>query len=191
MGSAQGDSHVLLRLCHRRSAYIPLSATIVPPEIIDALDDATRRSGMVFGHGYTYSGHPVACAVALKVLEIYERDGLVERVRDVLGPHFQARLRNLATISPLVGESRGLGLIGAIELVSDKTTRDQFAPSVGAAALVSKLALARGLIVRPLPGDAVALCPPLTSTEADLDEIFDLIEDALAAAEKQLAPLRA
>jgi len=169
------------------SAYLPLSATFVPQFIIDALDDATKRSGMVFGHGYTYSGHPVACAVALKVLEIYERDHILDSVKTTLGPHFQTRLRALADAHPsLIGDVRGVGMIGAIELEADTAARRQYPSEAGAAALVAKLALGRGLIVRPLPGDAVAVCPPLISTEAQIDEIFDRLHESLDDAEREL-----
>jgi len=174
------------------SAYMPLSATFVPSHLVEALDDATRRSGMVFGHGYTYSGHPVACAVALKVLEIYDRDSLIETVRTRLGVHFQSHLAGLRSSFPnMVGEARGLGLVGAVELVADVPTKRPFAPEAAAAPLVARLALERGLVVRPLAGDAVAICPPLISTTEQLDTIFERLADAMAQAERELAPWRA
>lgn len=120
------------------SGYIPLSAAILPADMCDAMEAQTARSGSVFGHGYTYTSHPVACAVALKVLEIMERDGLVDNVRQRLGPLFQARLAQLAA-HPLVGEARGVGLIGGLELVSDQATKKQFAPGVAPKVVQSAL----------------------------------------------------
>jgi 4-aminobutyrate---pyruvate transaminase len=142
----------------------------------DAMEAQTARSGSVFGHGYTYTSHPVACAVALKVLDILERDGLVDNVRQRLGPLFQARLAQLAA-HPLVGEARGVGLIGGLELVSDQATKKQFAP--GVAPKVVQSALDHGLIVRALAGDVIALCPPLVITPNEVNEVFDKLEAAL------------
>jgi 4-aminobutyrate---pyruvate transaminase len=158
------------------SGYIPLSAAILPADMCDAMEAQTARSGSVFGHGYTYTSHPVACAVALKVLEIMERDGLVDNVRQRLGPLFQARLAKLAA-HPLVGEARGVGLIGGLELVSDQATKKQFAP--GVAPKVVQSALDHGLIVRALAGDVIALCPPLVITPNEVNEVFDKLEAAL------------
>jgi len=158
------------------SGYIPLSAAILPADMCDAMEAQTARSGSVFGHGYTYTSHPVACAVALKVLEIMERDGLVDNVRQRLGPLFQARLAQLAA-HPLVGEARGVGLIGGLELVSDQATKKQFAP--GVAPKVVQSALDHGLIVRALAGDVIALCPPLVITPNEVNEVFDKLEAAL------------
>lgn len=105
-----------------------------------------------------------------------ERDGLVPRVRDEIGPHFQRRLRALGG-HDLVGETRGMGLIGAIELVADKTSREHFTTPIAPA--VVRAALDRGLIARALPGDAVALCPPMIISDAEIDQIFDRLEGAL------------
>jgi 4-aminobutyrate--pyruvate transaminase len=126
------------------------------------------------------------------VLEIYDRDGLVETVRTHLGPHFQARMTGLRSAFPgTIGDARGLGLVGAVELVADPQTKRPFPPEAAAAALVAKLAQQRGLIVRALAGDAVAVCPPLISTTEQLDTIFDRLADAMAQAERELAPWEA
>ncbi len=150
------------------SAYLPLSAVMIPDFIYEAMLDVSDDWG-VFGHGYTYSGHPVSCAVALKVLEIYKRDnlfGTAARVAESFQRHLQALNQH-----PLVGEARGRGMIGACELVADKETGEAFDVKAG----VGKYCLARmkenGLISRAI-GDSMALCPPLIANEADVDEIF-------------------
>jgi len=158
------------------SAYLPLSAVLLPREMYETMEEWTARSGSVFGHGYTYSAHPTACAVALKTIEIMERERIVEAVHDTLGPLFQARLRKLGEHA-LVGEARGIGLIGAVELVADKTTRAQHTP--GLAPRVAQSALENGLIVRPLANDVVALCPPLVISPYEIDDVFDRLEAAL------------
>jgi len=168
------------------SGYLPLSAAMIPGPVYDTLEDAARRNPGVFGHGYTYSGHPVACAVALKVLEIIERDRVVQTVHERLGPLFQRRLRALAD-HPLVGEARGIGLVGAIELVADKASKASYPPSRGVSARLARFGIEHGLIVRALPGDIVALCPPLVVTESDIDEIFDRLSRALASTLDSLA----
>ncbi len=158
------------------SAYFPLSAIFVPEHINDVLVDQSRKIGM-FGHGNTYSGHPVGCAVALKTLELYERLDILAHVRRV-SPRFLARLNALAE-HPLVGEARGVGLIGGIEMVKDKATRAQFDAKKGLAAKTVSFAQGEGLIVRPLAGDRIAFCPPLIITEAEIDELFDRFGRAL------------
>ncbi len=159
------------------SAYFPLSAVIIPEDVYQVLVDQSRKIG-TFGHGNTYAGHPVGCAVALKTLEIYKRDKIMEHVKAV-APHFLARLTRLAE-HPLIGEARGLGLIGGIEFVKDKATKAQFDVKSAVAAKASAFAQAQGLIVRPTPGDRIAFCPPLIITAAEIDELFDRFERALA-----------
>ena len=130
----------------------------------------------MFAHGFTYSGHPLACAVALKTIEIYERIRIVEHVQR-MAPIFELRLKALAE-HPLVGEARGVGLIGAVELVRDKDTRESFDPADGVAAYAGRCAQARGVITRGM-GDAVNLCPPLIITETQVDDLLARIELAL------------
>lgn len=168
------------------SGYIPLSAALIPARIYEEIEANSKRGGGIFGHGYTYTGHPVSCAVSLKVLEILERDRLVEHVRDVTGPLLQRRVRALLE-HPLVGEARGIGLIGAVEIVADKATKASFPAARTAAAVVAACAQSLGLIVRPLPSDTVAFCPPLITTESDVNEIFDRFGAALDAAARKLA----
>jgi 4-aminobutyrate--pyruvate transaminase len=167
------------------SAYLPVSATIISEAIYQAMLKQSDKLG-VFAHGFTYSGHPVCCAVALEALKIYEERDMVGHVRRV-APRFQQGLARLGN-HPLVGEARGVGLIGAIELVRDKATKAPFDPAQGAAALVSAICQENGLIVRPLAGDTVAFCPPLIATEADIDEIWSRVGAALDQAAGRLSP---
>ncbi|MDQ4060903.1 MAG: aminotransferase class III-fold pyridoxal phosphate-dependent enzyme, partial [Pseudomonadota bacterium] len=157
------------------SAYVPMGAVMIPESIHEAMLDQSRKIG-VFAHGFTYSGHPVAAAVALKVLEIYEREDIIGQVRAKI-PVFQERLRRLAD-HPLVGEARGLGLVGAVELVADKAARQSFDPKRMVPAQCVKFAQDEGLIVRNLP-DTVAMCPPLIITIEEIHELFDRLERAL------------
>jgi 4-aminobutyrate---pyruvate transaminase len=165
------------------SAYQPLSAVLIGEDMYQAMLDESRKIG-TFGHGFTYSGHPVASAVALKTLEIYERDNIVGHVQKV-APRFQKRLKALAD-HPLVGEARGVGLVGGIELVADKATKRSFLSKLTVGAKVSAFAQKEGLISRPL-GDTMAICPPLIITEAEVDELFDRLTRALDLAEAQAA----
>ncbi len=158
------------------SAYLPIAAVLVPDVMYDAMLTESRKIG-TFGHGFTYSGHPVSAAVALKALEIYARDRIVEQV-SAKAAVFQTRLRAL-TDHPLVGEARGLGLIGGIELVADKRTRRAFDPKVGVAAHCVGEAEREGLIVRFLAGDTISLCPPLIISAAEIGEMFDRLARAL------------
>ena len=149
------------------SGYVPLGATLVSDEIAGALN----RGGYL-AHGYTYSGHPVATAAGLANLEIIEREHLVERVRDEIGPQFQQRLFALQG-HPAVGEIRGYGLIGALDLVprGGKTAR-QVPPVLGVRAVA--LAREEGVIVRGI-ADLIAMSPPLIATRDEIDMLFDAI----------------
>jgi 4-aminobutyrate--pyruvate transaminase len=158
------------------SAYVPMAAVTVPEVMYQAMLDESRKIG-TFGHGFTYSGHPVAAAVALKALEIYERERLVEKAARMT-PQFQARLAKLAA-HPLVGEARGYGLVGAVELVADKATKRSFDPKAGVGARAVSLAEAEGLLLRSLPSDVISVCPPLVITAAEMDELFDRLTRAL------------
>ncbi|MGZ5999854.1 MAG: aminotransferase [Rhizomicrobium sp.] len=158
------------------SAYLPISAVLLSPELSEIIEQESGKIG-TFGHGFTYSGHPVAAAVALKTIEIYQRRDLVGHVRHV-APLFQKRLKALAE-HPLVGEAVGVGLIGAVELVADRKTKQSFEGSRQAAATLCGFAQEEGLIVRPLLGDRIAFCPPLVITEAEIGELFDRFERAL------------
>jgi 4-aminobutyrate--pyruvate transaminase len=158
------------------SAYLPIAGVLIPPRMYEALLEESRKVGS-FSHGFTYSGHPVAAAVALKTLEIYARDRIVEKAAAMI-PRFRAGLDRLAE-HPLVGNARGLGLVGGLELVADRRTRRAFDPKAGVAAYCVAAAQAEGLIVRSLAGDIISLCPPLIISAQELDLLFDRLSLAL------------
>jgi len=166
------------------SAYQPISATIVSGKIYDAMVAESRKQG-IFAHGVTYAGHPVCAAVALETLKIYEERDIVGQVKKV-SPHFMKRLMALAD-HPNVGEARGVGMIGAIELVSDKKTRTAFPAAMGVGAQFQSHLQNNGVIVRALR-DAVAFCPPLILTEAEIDILFDAVEDGLEFLQTDIMP---
>ncbi len=165
------------------SAYFPISASVIPGWMYKEMVAPSNEVG-VFGHGYTYSGHPAACAAALKTLEIYERDNLFGHAAEV-GAHMQAQLREIFEGHPLVGEVRGKGLIAALELVSNKTTGASF--DKGAAGVMAqKLCEENGLILRAVAGNAVALCPPLIITKAEVDEMLKRLKTSIDTAYERL-----
>lgn len=163
------------------SGYQPLSALIVGDRVAETM----VAKGGEFYHGYTYSGHPVACAVALANLEIIEKEGLVERVREETGPYFAKALAEAVGDHPLVGETRSIGLMGAIEIVKDKATRERFNGEGAAAVLIRDHAIANGLMMRAT-GDTMILSPPLIWTRETIDMACERIKAALDAAAKSL-----
>jgi len=163
------------------SGYQPLSALLVGDRIAGTLVE----KGGEFFHGYTYSGHPVACAVALKSLEIIEREGLIERVREETGPYLAQALHERVGPHPLVGETRCVGLMAAIEIVSDKPTRRRFEPAGSAAVVVRDHAIANGLMLRAT-GDTMILSPPLIWTRDTIDLACTRIVQALDLAQAEL-----
>jgi 4-aminobutyrate--pyruvate transaminase len=165
------------------SGYLPIAALMISSQMYEVFKDQSRKHGAL-GMGYTYGGHPVAAAVALETLKIYEERDMLGHVQSVAG-HFGHRLAEMGS-SPLVGESRGVGLIGGLELVADRRSRKPYPPEVGAATIVAAQALANGLIVRSLPGDVIGICPPLIIEEAEIDELFDRLALALATTENLL-----
>jgi len=159
------------------SAYVPISAAVIPGEMYEAMAHLSADVGM-FGHGYTYTGHPVACAAALKALEIYERDDLFARAAK-MGAHMQTRLQEFAC-HELVGEVRGKGLIGAVEMVANKETGQAFSDGrVGAFA--QRACQDAGLLLRVVSGSSVAFCPPLIIEEKQIDEMTEKFDQALTA----------
>lgn len=157
------------------SAYIPVSASIIPDYMYQAMVEPSAEVG-IFGHGYTYSGHPVACAAALKTLEIYQRDSLFAHAASV-GEHMQDRLRQFSD-HPLVGEVRGKGLIAAVELVANKKTGAAFDDGV-IGAFAKQACQNHGLLIRAVAGNSIAFCPPLIITTQQIDEMIEKFEAAL------------
>jgi 4-aminobutyrate--pyruvate transaminase len=164
------------------SAYFPMGAITIEEELYQAMLDESRKIG-TFGHGFTYTAHPVGCAVALKTIEIYERDKTMEHVRKV-APTFEKRIAQFAD-HPLVGETRAKGLIGAIELVADKKTRRPFDPKKGVGGIATEILQDNGLIVRNM-GDSIAFCPPLVIRDDDIDEMFDIVDKGLRILEERV-----
>lgn len=157
------------------SAYLPISASVIPDYMYDAMVEPSAEAG-VFGHGYTYTGHPAACAAALKTLQIYERDNVFNHAKKI-GAHMQKRLKEFAD-HPLVGEVRGKGLIAAVELVANKKTGESFENgSVGAFA--KQACQENGLLIRAVGGNSIAFCPPLIITCEQIDEMIDKFDIAL------------
>lgn len=157
------------------SAYLPLGAVLISEPIYQALVKESEKIG-IFGHGYTYTGHPVCVAVALEALKIYQERDIVGHVRRV-APRLQDGLRRLAD-HPLVGEVRGIGLVAAVELVKDKATKESFDPAGAVGIYLSKQAQKHGLIVRAL-GDIIAFSPPLIMTGEEIDEMLARFGKAL------------
>ena len=158
------------------SAYLPIAGVMLPEIMYQALLSESRKLGG-FHHGFTYSGHPVAAAVAVKTLEIYARDKIFDRAAARI-PQFQQHLKRLGE-HPLVGEARGLGLMGGLELVADKRSKRAFDPKQGVAARCVRLAEEEGLIVRAVIGDTVTVCPPLIISADETDELFGRLGRAL------------
>lgn len=155
------------------SGYVPMSAVMVGDRIFDSL----KEKGGEFYHGFTYSGHPVAAAVALANLQIIEQDGLLARVRDETGPYFKTALSPLAD-HPLVGEVRTYGLLACVELVADKNGPVLFDNTGHTAEMVRDRAIASGLMVRAVR-DGMILSPPLTFQKSDIDEVVTKLTSAL------------
>ncbi len=158
------------------SAYAPISALMVNERIFKILQEQSAKIG-IFGHGYTYSAHPLGAAVALETMAIYEERDIVGHVQKIAA-HFQGKLQEFA-VHPLVGEARGVGLIGALELVADKKTRANFDPAQAIGAKVVAAAEQEGVILRAMAGDAIAFSPPLIITQSEIDEMFQRFSKAL------------
>jgi 4-aminobutyrate--pyruvate transaminase len=157
------------------SGYQPISALMINERVFSALADESNKLG-VFGHGFTYSAHPVPAAVALETLKIYEERDIVSHVRKV-APRMQTAMRRLADY-PFVGEVRGLGLIAGIEVVRNKATKESFDPAMRAAAELEAKCLEQGLIVRAI-GDTVAVSPPLIISENEMERLLSMLEQGV------------
>ena len=149
------------------SGYLPIGGVMVGDRVADVLID----KGGEFAHGYTYSGHPAACAVASANLTILQQENLVSRTRDETGPHLAARWRQIAE-HPLVGEARSVGLIGALELVRDKATRRFFDPRGEVGTICRDFCFQNGLIMRAVR-DTMIIAPPLVISREQIDELAE------------------
>ena len=149
------------------SGYLPLGGVMVGDRLADVLID----KGGEFFHGYTYSGHPASCAVAIENIHILRREGLIERVKDDIGPYLQARWQELAE-HPLVGETRMVGLMGALELVARKAPLERFDSARGVGLRCRDILVSNGLVMRAV-GDTIVVAPPLILTRDEADELIE------------------
>ena len=155
------------------SGYLPIAGVAIHDRIWQAIHD-----GGALAHGYTYSGHPVACAVAIANIQLLQSEGIVERVRDEIAPYFRKGLQQLANSHPIVGELRGVGLIASLQLVKDKRTQEIFTAQDDAANFCRDTALNSGLIMRAVY-QSMVLSPPLILTRPQVDELTEKAREAL------------
>ncbi|WP_436644521.1 aminotransferase [Microbaculum sp. FT89] len=154
------------------ASYLPISATMISETIWETMREQTEKTG-VFAHGVTYTGHPTCAAVAVETLKIYEERDIVGHVREI-SPYFMERLYALND-QPLVGETRGVGLIGAVEIVADKETKRPFDAALAVQPRIAKAVLEQGVLLRSIR-EAIAICPPLIIGKNEVDLIFDTLE---------------
>jgi 4-aminobutyrate--pyruvate transaminase len=174
----------LITLAKALSAgYQPIGAVLIGAPMHEVLLAQSRKIG-TFGHGFTFGGHPVATAVALRTLQIYEEDDILGQAR-ARAPQFARRIKELAG-HPLVGDARSVGLVGAIELMADGRRRIPFEPELKVGTRVVERALEQGVILRPLV-DTISFCPPLIIRPAEIDFLFDVVGRALDQVASELA----
>ncbi|TVU15767.1 hypothetical protein EJB05_39305 [Eragrostis curvula] len=167
------------------NAYVPIGATLVSPEIADVIHSQSNKLGS-FAHGFTYSGHPVACAVAIEALKIYRERDIPGHVRKI-APKFQDGIRVFAD-SPIIGEIRGLGMILGTEFTNNKSPNDPFPVEWGVGTIFGQECQKRGMLVR-VAGDAIMMSPTLIMTPREVDELVDIYGEALKATEERVAEL--
>jgi putrescine aminotransferase len=161
------------------SGYVPMGGLIVSDKVFAVINE-----GGDFNHGFTYSGHPVAAAVGLENLRILKEEGIVEAVKNDTGPYLQQRLGELAA-HPLVGEVRGVGLLGAIELVQDKASRKRYPSEAGVGMICRSHCFSNGLIMRAV-GDTMIIAPPLVISKVEIDELVEKARQCLDLTLEQL-----
>ncbi|MDF2075916.1 aspartate aminotransferase family protein [Pseudomonas mendocina] len=164
------------------SGYVPMGGLIVSDKVFDVIEAQGD-----FNHGFTYSGHPVAAAVGLENLRILKEEGIVERVKAETAPYLQSRLRELAE-HPLVGEVRGVGMLGAIELVQDKATRKRYPGDKAVGMICRGHCFNNGLIMRAV-GDTMIIAPPLVISQAEVDELVEKARKCLDLTWEQVRSL--
>ena len=165
------------------SGYVPISALLINEEIYETISDFSSINN-VFGHGYTYSGHPVAAAVALETIKIFKDENIIGHVKEI-SEKFNTKMEQL-NVHSIVGNARSIGLIGAIELVQNKNNKTYFDPKIGIGSRIVKNAQKNGLIVRALQGDIVALCPPLIINNKEVDILFNKFNKSIKDTEIEL-----
>ena len=165
------------------SAFLPISAVMISEEIYQGLRGNSEKLGL-FGHGYTYSAHPACAAVALRTQQLMQERDIIGHVRAV-APQFQKRIVGLGA-HDMVGQARGVGLIGAVEIVADKATKRSYDPAAKVGALIQNACMEHGLITRAMAGDILGFCPPLIISPSEINEMFDRFTRALDEASMQL-----
>ena len=163
-------------------AYAPISALLMNENIISEIEKQASGLG-VFGHGFTYSAHPLSAAVALRTLEVYEEKNILDHVNEVK-ESFTERVKDLKKYS-FVGDARAIGLIGAIEFVAEPNTNKKPDPARKVAAKIQQKIQESGVILRALPGDSLGFCPPLIIEKRQIHEMFDKIDSVLSRIEFQ------
>lgn len=164
------------------SGYVPLGGFAISSRVLEQVSGAEHK-GAVFSNGYTYSGHPVACAAALANIRIIEREGLLERVRE-LAPYFQARLKELEEL-PLVGEVRGIGLMACIDCVADKASRNPLALDKEVGSRIDAHCHELGLLVRPIYNMCV-MSPPLIIEKPEIDRMAEILRQGIERTQDDL-----
>ncbi len=168
------------------SGYIPMGAMIISDSLINDIKKTKYNHDLLFSNGFTYSGHPIASAAALKTIEIMENEKVLDHVQDIT-PHFQARLKNLGEKYDCIGDARGIGLLGCLEGYSNPNLSEKIRLEIDHhfGSLIDKAAEKRGLIVRPIINMCV-FSPPLIITKSEIDLMFDILDDAVSEVEKHL-----
>jgi adenosylmethionine-8-amino-7-oxononanoate aminotransferase len=166
------------------AGFFPMGAVILGPDLADRLQ-AAAEAIEEFPHGFTASGHPVGCAVALKAIDVVMNEGLAENVRR-LTPRFEAGMAALMAAHPNIGEWRGRGLMGALEAVRDRATKTPFEAELSVSERIANTCTDHGLICRPL-GQSIVLCPPFIMSDAQMDEMFGKLDAALGQVFAELA----
>ncbi len=162
------------------SGYLPLGGVFISDRVADVLID----KGGEFFHGYTYSGHPAACAVALANISLLQREGLVERIKDDIGPYLHKGWQSLAE-HPLVGEARMVGLMGALELVKSKQPVERFDEKQRVGTICRDALIDNGLVLRAV-GDTIVCAPPFTLTHEEADELIEITRKCLDLTQQAL-----
>jgi len=165
------------------SAYQPIGAVLISQEIFDAVSKFSDNYG-AFGHGFTYSGHPVPCAVSLEALKIYKERDICAQVKKVI-PVFQDGLKSLAD-SPIIGEVRGVGLVMAIEFAANKVTCESFPAKWAVGTHFGGQCALRGMLVR-VAGDIIMISPPLIITSSEIDFMVKVAREAVKETEKYVS----
>ena len=169
------------------SAYLPMSAVMISDKIYAALADQAEKLG-IFGHGYTYSAHPVCAAVALRAQQLMQERDIIGHVRSVT-PAFAEHVAAMGKYD-FIGNVRSIGLIGAMEFAAEKHSRKKFDKSHKIAAQAVAIIQKHGVILRALPGDIIGFCPPLIISKVELDDMFKRVHDAMLEVTELAAKLR-